>query len=389
MRWVHLPLMPLTDDFRVPGDYEDELLYDVDVYFCKSCHTSQILHDIDYGGYYRNYAFTVGGSPFALKCMSRLAQAALETYHLKNGCSVVEVGSGDGTQLSFFRDFGARVFGYEPSGALCRASESIGVPVHQGLFDEDSTGDIPREFLPVDLLLLTYTFDHIPEPARFLDAARRILDPDKGLLIIEVHDLEKILQRREYCLFEHEHAIYLSALTMQRLLDRCGFSLISTNLLPESERRGNSLLVVAAPEGSGHSRRALPPLSNPTVEAWTTYESFGEEIHAAVRKLDHFVDGHAAAGRRLAGYGAGGRGVMTLAAMHSSNEIRYLCDRNPAFSGRVTPKSHVPVVTPERLEDDPVDVLLVFSFGYIDEIREHLSRFPRAPQEIVSLLDVL
>lgn len=381
--------MPLTDDFRLPGDYTDEFLYDIDVYLCERCRTSQILHDIDYGGYYHDYSFTVGSSPFALQCMSRLAQAAFETYEMKKGCSVVEVGSGDGTQLSFFRSLGARVFGYEPSRALCRASEAIGVPVRQCLFDGRSAGDLPREFLPVDLLLLTYTFDHIPEPARFLDAARRILDPDKGLLILEVHDLEKILQRREYCLFEHEHAVYLSALTMQRLLDRCGFSLISTDLLPESERRGNSLLVVAALHGSRHSHRALPPLHNPTTDAWPTYESFGEAIHAAIGKLDRFVDGHAAAGRRVAGYGAGGRGVMTLAAMHSSDKLKYLCDRNPAFSGRVTPKSHVRVVPPETLQDEPMDVILVFSFGYIAEIREHLSWIDRTPQEIVSLLDVL
>jgi hypothetical protein len=91
----------------------------------------------------------------------------------------------------------------------------------------------------------------------------------------------------------------------------------------------------------------------------------------------------------VAGYGAGGRGVMTLAAMHSSDKLKYLCDRNPAFSGRVTPKSHVRVVPPETLQDEPMDVILVFSFGYIAEIREHLSWIDRTPQEIVSLLDVL
>jgi SAM-dependent methyltransferase len=381
--------MPLTDDFRLPEDYGDEFLYDIDVYLCESCRTSQILHDIDYSGYYRDYAFTVAGSPFALRCMSRLAQAAFGTYHLKKGCSVVEVGSGDGTQLSFFRSLGARVFGFEPSHSLCRASEAIGVPVHQGLFDEHSAGNLPQEFVPVDLLLLTYTFDHIPEPARFLDTARRILDPEGGLLVIEVHDLEKIFQRREYCLFEHEHSIYLSALTMQRLLDRCGFSLISTDLVPESERRGNSLLVAAALHGSRHARYAVSPLRNPDMEAWQTYESFAGEIHTAVRRLNGFVETHAAVHRKVAGYGAGGRGVMTLAAMHAPGKIQYLCDRNPAFYGRVTPKSHVRVVPPETLQDEPVDVLLVFSFGYIAEIREHLSRMSRAPRDIVSLLDVL
>lgn len=388
-RWVHLPNMPLTDDLCFSQKSTNEFLYDIDVYYCCSCNTSQILHDIDYGEYYIDYNYTVAGSQLATSFMSKLARATFTQYRLPKDCTVIEVGSGDGTQLSCFKELGARVFGYEPSAALCRVSEAIGVPVYQGLFTSNSIEHITEEYRPADVLLLTYTFDHIPEPIDFLETARRIINPKTGLLIMEVHDLEKIMERREYCLFEHEHSIYLSAGTMQSCLHKCGFELISTNLLPEAERRGNSLLIVAADASSVYKDKALPPIDGNHMGKWSKYEAFSNELNNGIKRLDSFINSHIAAGRRVAGYGAGGRGVMTLAAMSSASKLSYLCDRNPRFHGCVTPKSHVPIVSPTMLSQEPVDVLLVFSFGYIDEIRKQLSTLPNAPSKIVSLLEVL
>ena len=68
---------------------------------------------------------------------------------------------------------------------------------------------------------------------------------DNGVLIIEVHDLDLISERNEYCLFEHEHYTYLNKETMHQFLTSNGFELITYNLLDESEKRANSLLVVA------------------------------------------------------------------------------------------------------------------------------------------------
>jgi hypothetical protein len=388
-RWVHLPRMPLTDDFRKPSHFDDEFLHDIDVYRCSGCRVSQLLHDIDCGGYYAEYGFTVAGSPFAARFMERLADVTFLQYRLPNGCSVIEVGSGDGMQLSFFRDRGARVFGFEPSAVLCGMSLERGVPVHQGLFDADAPSHIPAARLPVDVLLLTYTFDHMPDPMGFLKVAREVLHPSRGVLVIEVHDLDVIMRRREYCLFEHEHSIYLSAATMRRTLQQAGLRLVATELLPAAERRANSLLVVAARDESPSGEQPDHAPVDFADDNWDTYADFNAAISRTIEALDEFTFRHVTAGKRIAGYGAGGRGVMTLASMDSSRHFAYLCDRNPRFHGRVTPKTHIPVVPPERLADDPVDVLLVFSFGYIDEIRRHITRLPRAPKELVSLLEVI
>jgi SAM-dependent methyltransferase len=387
-KWVHLPQMPLTDDLRQPGS-GDEFLHDIDVYQCCDCHTSQLLHDMDYSSYYVDYNYTVAGSPFVTTFTNMLAQSLFDQYCLARGSNVIEIGSGDGAQLLCFKDRGANVFGYEPSAPLCRLSESIGVPVHQGLFTESSIENIPVKYMPADVLLLTYTFDHIPEPIKFLDAAKKILNPETGLLVMEVHDLDKIMERREYCLFEHEHSIYLSGKTMQAVLKKAGFCLISTNLLPEADRRGNSLLIVAALEGSTYANNTSPLFEEESVGDDSIYQAFNEEMHKSIMQLDSFIEMQLAAGRVVAGYGAGGRGVMTLAAMDSAGKLKYLCDQNPAFHGCVTPKTHVPIVPPSTLEEDPVDVLLVFSFGYINEIKMQVSALDNAPSQVVSMLEIL
>src|SRR5208282_5399049 len=60
-----------------------------------------------------------------------------------------------------------------------------------------------------------------------------------------VHDLGRIVARSEWCLFEHEHTIYLDAAAAASLVQAHGFEVLSINPLPENAVRANSLIVVA------------------------------------------------------------------------------------------------------------------------------------------------
>ncbi|MNG10079.1 hypothetical protein D3C84_935290 [compost metagenome] len=80
---------------------------------------------------------------------------------------------------------------------------------------------------------------------------------------------------------------------------------------------------------------------------------------------------------------------MTMAAMASAWRLAYVCDANTGLHGRRAPKSGVPVADISRLAEQPVDTLIVFSYGYMDEIREAVMRISGAPSRIVSMLDIL
>lgn len=385
-----LPQMPLTDDF-VSGDRRGtEFLLDLAVYICVGCGGVQTQHDVDTADYYRNYQYAVGGSPTAQRFMSLLAGNLMQNQFTGiEAARVLEVGSGDGGQLIEFKRRGAKILGVEPSEHLCRVAEEAGVPSLCGLFTADTVHQIPKALLPLDAIVLSYTFDHLPDPSGFLRSARGLLHPDRGRLVIEIHDLERIFDRIEFCLFEHEHTIYLTEASASELCAREGFAIVDFDLVPIADRRANSLIFVAAPSTATAAASPATPRTPPTLRRPDFCRERGLQIETGIERLDRWIRTRIDNGRKVAGYGAGGRGVMTMAAMRHGQSFRYLADRKPKHPGALTPKSGVPVVPISRLAEDRVDDVLVFSYGYMNEIRADLAPMGYRPEQLTSMLDVL
>jgi SAM-dependent methyltransferase len=287
--FLNLPDMPLIDDYLKVEDLGKEFIWPIRIFLCLECGHTQTLHDINEQQYYDDYQYSPSLSPFTQRFMEQLAGVIWRKYELEPGDTVVEIGSSDGSQLSYFKKLGARVLGFEFSTPLAQHSRSKGIDVLQKEFGDQSDQDIPADQLPVQVVLTTYTFDHMPDPLGFLRAAARVLDRERGLLVIEVHDLDTIIERREFCLFAHEHPGYYSVATMQMVMKRAGFDLIDVNFIPEQERRGNSLLVVGALQGSRWSSRALSPKPIDTSVAEDSSLQFGESVTASLNGLRRFV----------------------------------------------------------------------------------------------------
>lgn len=389
-RFLRLEKMPFTDDFVAPQNKGSEFLHNLEVYWCRQCHTAQTLHDVEVSEYYEDYQYSVGNSGVASRFMESLAGSLLKKYFPgRSDLRVLEVGSGDGGQLIPFKNRGCDVLGYEPSTVLCSAAAAKGIPSIQGLFTSDSVDLLPDAFKCPDIILLSYTFDHLPDPMVFLQTIREILEPENGLVVIEIHDLEKIFERAEYCLFEHEHSIYLTRATAKDMLRRAGLEIIDFNIVPEEVRRANSLVFVACPDRSRRASLSAEVVGLEQYSNESTYVEGAAKIQFAIANISKFLDLRKQAGRRVAGYGAGGRGVMTLAAVPNAREIVFLVDKKPKHKNILTPKSHIPVIALDSLSHHRTDDFLVFSFGYLSEIRVDLARYGYGPGQLHNLIDIL
>ena len=95
-----------------------------------------------------------------------------------------------------------------------------------------------------------------------------------------------------------------------------------------------------------------------------------EEFLATINRVDSWIESRKS--NLLVGYGAGGRGVMTLAQLKYSNYFEALLDISYSNSELYTPLTAIPVVGPEKFEEYNSAEVLVFSFGYFDEILNNL-----------------
>jgi len=381
---ILLPDMPFTDEFVAKERIGAEFLADIEIVACEACGSVQNVHDTDMSDYYHDYTYSVQSSGFARGFMKALAcgiqQRCFEGIPQP---VVLEIGSGTGEQLQEFQRLGCRVVGVEPSLKLADHANAQGIRTIQGFFDGSERGRVALGEESFDAIVTSYTFDHLPNPGEVLRGIHIMLKPN-GVLVIEVHDLDLIRRRDEFCLFEHEHYTYLNERTIASLLRRHGFEVETFALLDEAVKRGNSLLVVArkAPEAA---------LEGETLDVAAELAALGSiqgSVSEAIGRLDAWLALHQ--GKRIVAYGAGGRGVMTVAALENHAMLSAMIDKNPKGSGLFSPKSHLEVFGIDELGRQRADLVLVFSFGYFQEIvAEVQERFGYDAGQFVSMLDVL
>src|SRR5262249_1617527 len=144
-----------------------------------------------------------------------------------------------------------------------------------------------------------------------------------------------------------------------------------------------------APKGSDWPSISVPAWQDTREGKLENCRTFGRSVLDSIEKLKAYYAARRAQGIRLAGYGAGGRGGMTLAASATDEDFVFVCDQNRAFHGRLTPGAHIPVAPPDRINRAEIDEIIVFSFGYIDEIRQQYADFLAQRGRITSLKDLL
>jgi SAM-dependent methyltransferase len=378
----HISDMPLTDDFiEVSGQTKKEYIRDIKIYHCGNCGINQNPDDFNHESYYQDYQYSTGHSEFTKRFMTAYAAATFEAFERTNNRaarSVLEVGSGDGQQLLSFKSLGVDILlGVEPSEYLAKIAENIGVKTVVDLFGTAMSSNIPS---PVDICLSSYTFDHVRQPLDYLKAAHKLL-VNGGILAFEIHDFGKIVERTEYCLFEHEHTIYLNDGDAKSLLEQTGFTLLSLNPLPPNLTRGNSLIVIAKKDGDFR-------LNFDAQKPCEKYEldDLQDRIMSTVERIDSWIRDLPKT-EALVGFGAGGRGVMTVAALSENKRVKALLDSNYQSNKYLAPKTRIPIVGPDSWVQYKDAYCIVFSYGYFQEILENLTLVGFKKERIISLLD--
>lgn len=356
--------------------------------YCSTCRMVQRIGDSDLSGYYQGLTYSVVSSPFLSSFVNAVANHIVglcETMQNDHIPRVLDIGCNTGEQLLAFGQLGCDVIGVEPSTALSTVAASRGLKVHNAAFGLDFASELLCDHGQMDVVISTFTLDQMDDPVGFLKGVRNILRPGVGLVVLEVHDVDVTYQTKEIALFDREHSIYPDCDSLGTLLNLAGLEIIETNFLPAALCRENSLLVIAkhATDLTGvietkHRQRDF----RGHLEAF-------QEIATGIDNLSHFIDDCITCGIRLAGYGAGYRGIMYCSLIENSAGFRYFVDGNPALHNSRMPKSQLPVYAPEHLQTDPVDYIMVFSHGYFQEIVSTCEALGYQKRALISLPEIL
>jgi C-methyltransferase C-terminal domain len=105
-----------------------------------------------------------------------------------------------------------------------------------------------------------------------------------------------------------------------------------------------------------------------------TYASFGEKVQETKRKLLEFLIDAKRAGKKIAGYGAPGKGNTLLNYCGIRTDfLDYTVDRSPFKQGKFLPGTHIPIFSPENVVKTQPDYVLILPWNLKDEIMKQMT----------------
>jgi C-methyltransferase C-terminal domain len=217
---------------------------------------------------------------------------------------------------------------------------------------------------------------HVPDLNDFVGGIGMVLAPG-GVATIEVPHLLRLVESNQFDTIYHEHFSYFSMLTARKVLAAHGLELFDVD---ELKSHGGSLRLYAQRADTGRQ----PVTSRVTelaererglgFDSLEAHRSFSHQVNETKWRLLEFLIARRREGKRIAGYGAPGKGNTLLNFCGIRTDLlEYTVDRNPYKQGQFLPGTHIPIRHPEALEQDRPDYILILPWNLKEEIVEQLA----------------
>ena len=344
-----------------------QLVAPVELVKCPSCTLVQLRHTVDPDRMFRTYFYRSGISKTMREALADVAVAAQRMARIKPGEVVCDVGSNDGTLLSFYPTNLLRI-GFEPSDAA-----KLGLIGKLGIVRDyfHRYQGAEGTFKVITACAMFYA---VNDPGRFLEDVKWSLAPG-GLLIVQMNDLASMLNGLAIDNIEHEHVAYYSARAFCRL---CEAHFMTVTDIEHNDVNGGSLRFYVR-YGKNLKSKAFHAEENEALSvtdlAWRNFTSELAKVRNTLRNCIIAAQG---AGKQIGVCGASTRGLTLLHYLHLGGGT-FCCagDRDPAKVGRFYGATGIPIVDEEAMRMRAHTLLVApyhFSKEIIQREREFLER---------------
>ncbi len=370
--FVDLGMSPLCESYLSAEHLNQmEPFYPLHVYVCEKCFLVQLQEYVTPKHIFSDYAYFSSYSDSWLAHASKYTDQMVERFAIGAQSLVVELASNDGYLLQYFVEKQIPVLGIEPAANVAAVAVQKGVSTLVKFFGAETARELAASIKKADLLLGNNVLAQVPDLNDFVAGMKILLKP-AGVITMEFPHLQRLMEQNQFDTIYHEHFSYFSLVTVEKIFAAHGLTLFDVE---ELHTHGGSLRIYAR-----HAEDSSKPVSVHITDLRAreesmgysrieTYSRFAEQVKETKRKLLEFLIEAKRSGKKIAGYGAPGKGntLLNYCAIRT-DFLDYTVDRNPHKHGRFLPGTHVPIYPPDRIRETRPDYVLILPWNLKDEI---------------------
>ncbi len=377
---LDLGLMPLANRLlRSLAEAAAEPRHPLRVVFCADCTLVQIDATVPPADLFADYPYFSSYASTMVEHARVLAGHVVDREALGPGSLVVELASNDGYLLQHYQALSVPVLGVDPAANVAAVARQRGVPTRCAFFDAAVARAMVAEGLRADVLHAHNVLAHVADLHGFIEGIALLVAPE-GLVVIEVPYVRDMIDGREFDTVYHEHLCYFSLTALRTVFAQHGLVLHDVERMPI---HGGSLRVMLAHAGAARGTRpAVRALLDDEhaagLDRFDYYARFAEAVSQLQGDLVALLRRLKAGGASIAAYGASAKGASLLNAFGiGAAMLDFVADRSDVKQGKLTPGTHLPIVSPADLLARQPDYVLLLTWNFAEEILAQQAEYRR------------
>ena len=351
---------------------------------CASCSTVQLLETVNPEQLFSKYVWLTQTAKTAVNYAEVFADR-LEKMTTGKSCSILEVGSNDGTFLKALQKRGHKVLGVDPASNIGDVARSAGIPTVSDFFGVKLAKELVKQYKKFDVVIARNVLPHVADLHSVIAGIKESLAVD-GIAIFEFHRADMILEELHYDSIYHEHLYLHSLKSIENIANRYGLLAFDVD---ESPISGGSFvayfslsILVASPSLKA-AREHESKLQIGSLEAW---QKFSQSAKNHILKFRSLVLNSVVEKKKIIGFGASARSSTLLnAAGLSSDQILVIADNNEWKQGLMTPGSAIKIISLEEALLLQPDIVVLLAWNFKSELLAQLKEVGFSGEVIIPL----
>lgn len=334
---------------------------------CLECGLVQLGHSYDLSELYgNNYGYRSGLNLSMVEHLRTKVLKLREMVEIWPGDIVVDIGSNDGTLLSFYPKNTGTLIGFDPSAAKFQKYYREDIRLITDFFSADTfrakTGGGKAKI--VTSIAMFYDLE---QPLEFMRQVAGIL-ADDGLWHFEQSYLPSMISTNAYDTVCHEHLEYYALRQIKWMIDQAGLKIVGVEF---NDVNGGSFAVSAArasasfPEARGAVTAMLEEEMRLGFDGVEVYAQFKQRVHKHREELLALLRRLKTEGKKVLGYGASTKGNVILQFCGiDASLLPFIAEVNADKFGCMTPGTRIPIISEQEAHAMKPDYFLVFPWHF-------------------------
>jgi SAM-dependent methyltransferase len=346
----------------------------------KACGLVQLRQTYNLNEMYGdNYGYRSSLNRAMVKHLEEKVRHLIERYPLKPGDLVLDIGSNDGTLLSFYPQLGVTVVGIDPTAKKFAQFYAKHISLIPDFFSAES---FRKKFATKRARIVTSIamFYDLEDPLRFMKDVASILH-EEGIWHFEMSYLPSLLRTMGYDTICHEHLEYYSLRQIKWMVDRCGLKVVNVEL---NRTNGGSFAVTVARQVSSHPeatvqlKQLLHAEETQGLSTVAQQRAFAKAVATHRKKLLSLLQRLKEQKQTVIGYGASTKGNVLLQHCGITAELLpAIAEVNKDKFGCFTPGTNIPIIPEAEAHAMKPDYLFVLPWHFRDNLIQRESAFLR------------